>query len=85
MRIGVFDLYKTDTQIKNGHFVMYIGVSAQQNQILSEYELRTIFFEKKECAKVVRRQTPSFVNRIGLTKSQPYVEILHQYYCRRLR
>jgi hypothetical protein len=28
MLIGVFDLYKTDTQIKNGHFVVYIGVCA---------------------------------------------------------
>ncbi len=27
--------------------------------------------KKKDGAKVVRRQTPSFVNRIGLTKSQP--------------
>ncbi len=55
MCIGVFDhLYKTDTQIKNGHFVVYIGVCAraQQNQFLSEYELRT---EKKEGAKAVRR------------------------------
>ncbi len=57
MRIGVFDLYKTDTQIKNGHFVVYIGVKAQQNQFLSEYELRT---EKKEGAKAVQRQTPVF-------------------------
>ena len=56
MRIGVFDLYKTDTEIKNGHFVVYIGI-AQQNQFLSKYELRT---EKKEGAKAVRRQTPVF-------------------------
>jgi hypothetical protein len=32
-------------------------VYAQQNQFLSEYELRT---EKKEGAKAVRRQTPVF-------------------------
>jgi hypothetical protein len=30
------------------------------------------FLEKKDGAKAARRQTPSFVNRIGLTKSQPY-------------
>jgi hypothetical protein len=51
MLIGVFDLYKTNTQIKNGHFVVYIGVSVQPNQFLSKYGLRTIFFEKKRMCK----------------------------------
>ena len=30
---------------------MYIGVSVQQNQFLSKYGLRTIFFEEKKWCK----------------------------------
>ncbi len=69
MRIGVFDLYKTDTQIKNGHFVVYIGVCATK----PVFERISSFAPKKK--KVRRRcegRRPSFVNRTGLTKSQPY-------------
>ena len=73
MRIGVFDLYKTDTQIKNGHFVVYIGVSVQQNQFLSKYELCT---KKKTVRMRCKGRRPSFVNRTGLTKSQPYVTLV---------
>ncbi len=72
MRICIFSMCKYDPQIKTWSFCIYrCTLSVQQNQIFEQIRPSHHLFEKKDRAKVVRRQTPSFVNRIGLTKSQP--------------
>ncbi len=50
---------------------MYIGVLVQQNQFLSKYGLRTIFFEKKRKCEGGAKADAVFCKLYRPNKSQP--------------
>jgi hypothetical protein len=52
-----------------GHFVSLSAYQGNKNMFLQIEYANWSFYDKKDSAKVRRRQTPSFVGSIGLQKS----------------
>ncbi len=69
--IGTSDDFIFGANRNGGHFVRLIVYRGNKIAIFADRIRSLVILWKKDGAKVLQRQTPSFARSIGLTKSQP--------------